>query len=367
MTAADAALGDLCRAVRELSHGALDSAQAHLRAVANRAQEQGYGASSLLAAIFASALLTRSGGRAPARANLYLTQFTLPQIELFTLLATRVPTIALSSPVANALLLGEIARAGGAPVTLLELGIGTGRQLRALLAEIARNGVIPPRLTIIAVEPDRASLDCAERALREAARALGTEFGFVGFCRCVEHLGADEWAAIASLRAGGRLLMNEAFALHHLPNARARDAKQATLRRLRQLAPELFVLTEPHVDHDVADLERRMLHCWRHFDLAFRMLDASDLTLEQAMALKTAFFAREIDDVLAQREELRSERHETADMWLERLVRAGFRPCRAALGSPIPESSVATVRDHGCYWGIDFGAKTQVAVICARS
>src|SRR5881394_793759 len=67
--------------------------------------------------MFASALCTRLGDERARDVNLYLRSFELPQIQLFNLMATRLPIVGLARQVANVLL--ERHLAGQDEVTLL--------------------------------------------------------------------------------------------------------------------------------------------------------------------------------------------------------------------------------------------------------
>jgi hypothetical protein len=142
----------------------------------------------------------------------------------------------------------------------------------------------------------------------------------------VEDLTKQEWANIRHL-IEGKLLVNEAFALHHVIRnpIGGLDPKQSVLKRLYDLKPTLFVLAEPDSNHHSADLRIRFQNAWNHYGLVFQTIDALDLDRTDQVSLKTFFFGREIEDILSAPEDLRSERHESIPMWLTRLQKTGFK------------------------------------------
>jgi hypothetical protein len=58
-----------------------------------------------------------------------------------------------------------------------------------------------------------------------------------------------DWASLAPRE--GTLVINESFTLHHVSDdVDGADGRDAVLARIKSLEPELFVATEPDVDHD---------------------------------------------------------------------------------------------------------------------
>ena len=288
---------------------------------------------ALKASLFRAALARRIPGadRSGQHGNLYTTEFVESQgqqINLFNIMGTQMPLVTRSTWLANAILL-ELMR-GHELVTLLDVGIGTGRQELDLLRALHAEGAAPKHLEIIGVEPGDAALDCAAVAILAEAKALGLSVSFVAHPGLIEDFTRAQWE---SLRRPGRLLLiNEGFAIHHLhygdrPGSDARvsgDAKQDTLNHLRSLQPAAIVLAEPDSDHSSADLVERLENAWRHYGQAFEVIDATGMALEVKAALKGFFFGRELIDVLGTDDATRSERHETAAMWTARLLDSGF-------------------------------------------
>lgn len=312
--------------------------------------------------IFASALGKRLASDRSADINLYLRQFETTQISLFNLLAQHLPTVQMAGPLANEVLAGYVG--GQDEVTLLDVGIGSGRQEVALLYLLATQRRLPRKLNIIAIEPDAGSLLEAGESLAEAAMTLGLELEFHPVHKVVEELDDADWRFFASF--GAPMVVLGAFAVHHVRSAQGSSARDELFRRLRTLAPDAVVLCEPSSNHNSPSLRERFQASWNHFGLTFRIIDGLDVPQAQKAAMKM-FFAREIEDILANAEETRCERHEPVDVWVRRLRDAGFIPCTdwGLVGTPAAGPVRVAARDG--YLGLDYGDETLVAIVCATS
>jgi SAM-dependent methyltransferase len=318
--------------------------------------------------LFATALSRRLEGSGAVARNPYLhpePEAGPRQIDLFRLLMTHMPLASTADAVANAVL-AELLR-GQAEATLLDVGIGQGRQERGLLRELARAGALPRRLTLVGVDPSGASLAQAEASVAEVAREVGASVRFVGLEAPVEGLSDATWAALRGVPRP--LVVNGAFALHHV--AEAPDSggvtRDAVLRRLHALQPAGLVLCEPHVDHHRAPIRERFRNAWNHFTRVFELLDTLDVPREERAAIKR-FFGREVDDIVGTVDEsARCERHETAPSWMDRLRRAGFVPLETLerVRPAAVHPSVALRRERGCV-GICYREDMLVAVLGAR-
>jgi hypothetical protein len=272
--------------------------------------------------VFASALAQRLRGKTSDEANLYLRRFEVPQIELFNLLGRHVPMAGLATRIANDAL--TQAMAGQTNPTLIDLGIGTGRQFNALLGELAAAGQLPRQLTVVGIEPAAEALQQARTTLQATASELGVELRFLGFASSVEALTDADWQAV-SAACGARPAINAAFALHHIAdNAAGQGQRRAVLSRLHGLNPRCLVLSEPDVDHLEPRFLQRFRNCFAHFGAVFAVLDKLPLSQADRDALKVGFFGREIADILGADEGQRSERHESAAAWMQHLALTGF-------------------------------------------
>jgi hypothetical protein len=320
--------------------------------------------------LFAAAISKRLEGHRGEEINLYLRRYERSQISLFGLLARHLPTVALAGRVGNELLVRFLA--GRRTATLLDIGIGSGQQEVALLYELARRGLLPEQLTIVAVEPSAESLRVAQRALAEVADRLELELTIVPIHSVVETLGEADWALIAAQPTP--LAVLGAFAVHHVRDADVSSvadddvccARDAFFARLRTLNPAGVVLCEPSSDHHRAGFFDRFENAWRHFGKTFQLIDRLEVTADEAASMKM-FFAREIEDILAGADDARCERHEPVATWVDRLRRTGYSLYpHLAFARAFPHDHIDVVAHDG-YVGLDFGGETLVAVIGATS
>lgn len=351
----------LAAVVDETLAGRTDNARALLADLVER-QLSAESSGDLQHYIFASALSRRLESDTAAEINLYLRRFETTQISLFNLLAQHLPTVQMAGPLANEVLAGYLG--GHDEVTLLDVGIGSGRQEVALLYLLAAQRRLPRKLNVIAVEPDAGSLLEAGEALAEAADTLGMELEFHPVHRVVEELDEADWCFFGSF--GAPLVVLGAFAVHHVRSTGRGSARDTFFRRLRALRPDAVVLCEPSSNHDSPCLRERFAAAWHHFGLTFRIIDGLQIGDAEKSAMKM-FFAREIEDILANAEETRCERHEPVDAWVRRLKDAGFVPCTdfGTVGRHAAGQVRVAVRDG--YLGLDYGDETLVAIVCATS
>jgi hypothetical protein len=310
--------------------------------------------------VFGGALARRLSGATADEANLYLSRYDVPQIHLFNLLATSVPAVALAGAIAN----GAIERAclGEERPTIIDVGVGTGRQVVALLESMASAKTLPRSLTVIGIEPSEWSLDLARRNVEDAARRVGADVTFHPFLGAAEKLTEGDWRRMKAA-CTGRPVVNGSFALHHIGDIDGEDVRNEVLLRLRWLEPRLLVLSEPNVDHHEPDFLRRFDNCWRHFGAVFDAVDSTAADRRDKDSLKACFFGREIADILSNPEELRSERHESTRSWLLRLVETGWQP---RLDGELPAGGdIIAVREKDGYASLDFGEVPLVSVLCA--
>jgi GRAS domain family len=247
-------------------------------------------------------------------------------------------------------------------VTLLDIGIGSGHQEVAVLRLLARQGRLPRRLNVIAIEPDAGSLIESQSALFEATAEAGVELEFVPVHKVVEDLTDAEWAQIASFACP--LVVNASFAAHHIRCTEGETLRDQVFRRIRALDPSAVVLAEPSSNHHAASLVERFENAFKHFGLTFQLIDELEVTPAEAAAMKM-FFAREIDDIVANAEESRCERHEPVEAWVERLRRAGFTPyADFDFARGVRSDRVRVVPRDG-YVALEYADEPLVAVICA--
>ena len=310
--------------------------------------------------IFGQALARRAGREAP-NVNLYLRDLHLRQISLFNLIATHLPFVSRCGRVANHVITGLLA--GTDEATLLDVGIGTGQQEVAILRALAAQDRLPKRLHIVGIEPGPSMLADAERACAALRRELGLELTFTGVRAVAEALTEGDWAQLRDV-VGADAIVNAAFAAHHIQSTGSgpREARDHVFRQLRALEPRAVTLVEPNSDHVEPDFLRRFRNCWEHFGTAMGAIDASPASSTDKLAMKM-FFAREVDDIVANAEDTRAERHERTEAWVQRLDRTGFGLISAL---PAPEPELLMSVDAADGWvRLGHDGTPMVALLCA--
>lgn len=349
-------------ALRQIIAGDRERARESLSILVNQHLNLSAGSADLCYFIFAAALSKRVGEEVMEEINLYLRDYDVAQIRLFNLLATKVPTVSLTGPIANNLLATFMR--GRDEVSLIDVGIGTGRQEVHLLHTLAARKALPRKLTIVGIEPSWESLEEANWVIMAAAMEVGADVEFRSIQKLAEQFSDEDWESLKALP--GDILINEAFAVHHIISLDGGpDLRDHVFKKLCELNPTVFVLSEPNSDHHIGDLERRFENCWNHFGLTFKLIDELDIEERDKNALKVCFFGREIEDILGNGERFRCERHEPATAWLSRLERAGFVRYRAFSSLSAFAHDAIRVVAHDGFVGLDYGGETLVAVLCA--
>lgn len=323
-------------------------------------------AANVQSLIFARALLKNINEEKAEEANLYLKEFDMPQIELFDLLAKHVPLVNIPGQIVNEMICQFLRQSE--EYVLLDIGIGSGRQEIMLLEQLASHSC--RKLTLIGIEPAVDALREAEKAIRRKADELGIEVVFYPIGKKIEDFNREDWSFLENFR--GKLVINEAFSLHHVVRHHSRgDFKDQVIERLYALDPVFFVLTEPHSDHETPSLSRRLAEAWSHFGATFRFIDQlSELDEHQKAALKTRFFAREIEDILQMDDSLRVERHEKAEQWISRLQKTKFRTLDLKdfmKNVGLPARSALKLSARQDYLSLDFEDQTIVSIIGAQA
>lgn len=266
--------------------------------------------------IFASALLKQTNNDCRAK-NIYLRDFEgLSQIDVFDLISTQFPIISLSHKIANDLIC-EITKYRSS-IDLLDIGIGKAAQLEKLIKNLDKKH-LKTRFKIIGVDPDPENINEAKQRLLNAAESHQVDLEFIGIPKLVEDLTEKEWLNLAA--SSHNLVVNGAFALHHTDSKK----RQEIIQKISNLNPKAVIISEPDSNHNTSDFHERFNNAWKHFDLVFDMIDRSKINKLQAYLLKECFLGREIEDILGNKESLRSERHESTLNWLRRFYKEEFK------------------------------------------
>jgi hypothetical protein len=294
--------------------------------------------------LFGKALIKQFDPQLTNESNLYLKSYEIPQIELFNLLAKRLPFASYASMIANDILLHLMNREG--EITIIDIGIGTGRQMVDLL-NLLQSNQYAPKLTICGIEPDHNSLGQAQRHIEERAYQLGLDTTFIPILSTIEEISAHS----ITREIKGKAVINAAFALHHIrERPGVIDVRDEVLQKLRSIEPAGVVLCEPDSNHNQIGLKERFQQSWNHYGTLFACIDGLAITNEEKLSLKV-FFGREIEDVLGNCDENRSERHESTGIWLQRLTKVGFSMYSGFRKQYVGQSDI-TIRNHIGYYGL---------------
>jgi hypothetical protein len=323
------------------------------------------------ARLFAHALIKAVDPVSEDETNIYLRQYERSHIDLFNLLADSFPPIARTSAAANmitAQLITAAVLGGAREITLLDLGIGGGRQISGLIRVLAERAAVPFGLTVIGVDPLARNLEQAGAGLTDLATALRIPFQFIPVRAAVEDLTLDDW--IGFRRFQGELFATATFSLHHVGrDGNGFSRKDGVLRNLKLIAPTALVLAEASGDFETDDLVSRFQASWMFYGACFDILDRMALPPDLRAAAKL-FFARELEDILGCHSAHRCERFDTVTRWRERLRTAGFRahPLLARSASRHiatgPDDLMTTIFQDG-YVGFAHEGYLVTAVMCA--
>jgi GRAS domain family len=161
-------------------------------------------------------------------------------------------------------------------------------------------------------------------------------------------------------------LINASFALHHIKNNEQHpNIREDIFHFLHDFHPLAIFLSEPNSNHLDVNFVSRFENCLHHFDLVFKLINTLTISGDEKRALKL-FFGREINDIIGNPEELRSERHELANTWVDRLCKANFR-LQDSFASYLPKSSnfinIRSISEQ--FLSFEYQQESLVTVMCA--
>lgn len=245
------------------------------------------------------------------------------QINVFDLVLKAVPPVqALSQTALD--IMKNLYDTGVPSFTHLNIGIGKGHLEVKMLQQLASSyNRKPDLIKIIGVDIDEESLEEAGRNITKTVYNLfpsTTKIEYTPICAFAEKIDQHVWDQIKNHQTE-LLGAVSAFTLHHLPTIENRNH---VLQRIASCEPYLFLLIEPDVNHFTNNLSERLVNCYNLFGTIFKLVDQQGLNEQEKRAIKYKFFGREINDILGNIEAQRSEKHEKADVWAERLLKAGF-------------------------------------------
>jgi hypothetical protein len=323
-------------------------------------------AAAIQQAFFVNALAKRVSEPSAESQNLYLQGDEGQQIKMFNFMAEKFPVVKAAQEIANQVLISQLkTNQQIRSLTILDIGIGTGQQMISLLEKLYQEKEFALPITIIGIEPAADSLELAQQRVAKLNEQAPAPITFKSIHKTFETVNENDWTLIQNTveETGSRLYINASFALHHIQPVTLREALFSRLRRLNPLA---FTLIEPYADYIDSDLQTRFNNAWHHYGLTFKAIDSIDAPIEDKNAVKRIFFGREIQDVLSH-DQLRVEQFETAEMWLEKLQKAGFTPIDLdALTSNQPAHPLISISHRSHYLGLDVDGYPIVAVMAVQ-
>lgn len=245
------------------------------------------------------------------------------QINVFDLVLRNIDSVRVATGTAFNMMLDFYSQ-GQRSFCHFNIGIGKGHfEVQLIKALAAGKKALPELIKVVGLDIDEYSLKEAGENIASAARQYLPEWvkvEYTSVCAFAEKVPENVWDKIRQ-HGTDSLGVISAFTLHHL----ATDADRLkVLRDVASCKAGVFLQIEPDVNHFTPDLSERLQNCWRHFGTLFKLIDQKGLDAAEADALKYLFFRREIDDILGNDEEARSEKHEEAPAWTERCKKAGF-------------------------------------------
>lgn len=265
------------------------------------------------------ALLFRFSGQKPESiTNTYLRNFEVPQIVLFDILANRFPLVLKAQEIVSNLLLEETKT--HQHITLIDLGIGRGLQMKTILEALDHYTNIRS-VTLVGVEIMEEALQFTSVQLQSLAQTLRLKLDFVPIQLPVELVTAEMLRKKISPRSTA-LFINASLTLHHIQDKKSR---LQLFQLLHSLSPDLFTLIEPNANTYEEDFEKRLFNAYDHFSALFAFTNSLDLKDNEKKGLKE-FFSNDFFDPIAFPEAHRFERLDTAENWIQIAAEAGFKP-----------------------------------------
>ena len=248
--------------------------------------------------------------------HIYLKAFETPQIMLFENLIQKLSFVSLAQKTINNFIATKVK--GFKSITIMDIGIGTGLQMVSILDQIRRTSSEIEEINVVGIEPSIQSLDITEKNIEEydSGSVKINLIKVEGFAEELDY--ADIMSQVPD--SSEYFVINASFALHHIPQ---KAKRQDLLNKLKEIKPDVFLLSEPNVDHYCPDLKQRFQNCFGHFKVNFELIDGEEITDAEKFALKN-FFCREIKDIVGNDDSTRVERHSPASYWVNALEEARF-------------------------------------------
>jgi len=325
-------LSKLIRAAEEIEAGEVAKAETLLALAQTEVAGQ---ASPMerLSLLFIQALQARIHGDLSGTGNLYGSGEPLSEQDMLLAYQTLVeatPIVRFGYGYANQALFQALK--DEPRIHLIDIGIGMGTQWLEFFEQVAHRENSIHHIRLTGIDLPFSETDPLQRlrqvALMLHARAaeLGLDLTFEPIASRIESF---DFTSLA-LSDAETLAISCTLVLHHTPAADAvtdsEESRDAILNRIRQLEPRILTLVEPDSEHNALPLLARLPEAFRHYLIVFEALDAvlADSPRVKGI-LESAFFGREIINIVSAEGQARVERHERSEAWRRRLSGIGFR------------------------------------------
>lgn len=271
-----------------------------------------------IAAFFTEGLAARIVGKASPMYKALMQQSRLDDyLSAFTTLYKVCPYFQFGHFTANQAILE--AAEGHSVVHIIDLDLMQGFQWPGLIQSLSEREDGPPKLKITGIGTSCTSLQDTGRRLAAFAETYGVSFEFHAVVGELEDLTPTELGATA----GEAVAVNCVMQLHRLFDG---DKLQKFISGLRSIRPVMLTLVEQEANHSTSSFMGRFVEALHYYAAVFDSLDSSlPLASEERAKIEQLYFAQQIKNIVACEGADRVERHETLEVWQQRMVLAGFR------------------------------------------
>lgn len=289
-----------------------------------------------------------------ANQNLYLQDFTIPQIDLYNLISEHLPTVAMTTKIAIESLINLIEE-DQEDLSLIDLGMGTGQQMLKVLDALKSRRPSLKQVFLVGIEPDERSLKMAQAQLINLELPFELELRI--YHSLLENLSKKDFESMYQFIKNP--IIWSSFTMHHVMTNRAEEFEKIN----DELKPSYLILLEPNVDHFTSNYSQRIKNCQAHFKKTFDLIEKLHLKDIEKENLKK-FFTREIIDISSADEKARVEKHQTVKEWLGYLDAAGFIPINHEM---IFKNKYIHIEPKGDHYSLEYQNFPLTAVVCAKA
>lgn len=270
-----------------------------------------------IAAFFTEGLAARIVGKDnPMYKNLMQQSRLDDYLSAFTTLYKVCPYFQFGHFTANQAILEAVA--DHPVVHIIDLDLMQGFQWPGLIQSLSERDEGPPKLKITGIGTSCTSLQDTGRRLAAFAETYGVPFEFHAVVGELEDLAPRELGVIS----GEAVAVNCVMQLHRLGHEKLNQF----ISGLRTLGPVMVTLVEQEANHNTSTFMGRFVEALHYYAAVFDSLDSSlPLASEERAKIEQLYFAQQIKNIVACKGADRIERHETLDIWQQRMELAGFR------------------------------------------